>query len=246
MLRARRNNLKAVILAAGKGTRMGALTEDTPKAMIRVAGKPVLEHIIRRMVAAGVSDFVLVTRHLAEQIEAYFGNGSLLGARIGYVEQTEGYGTGAALLSAKALADDQPLMLTFADVIVSTQTYASVIDAFSDTCGAGIAALNWVDDPCSGAAVVVDEAGRIERIVEKPPKGGCVSNWNSAGVFVFDPLIFGYLEALSPSWRGEYELADALNAMIADGLAVYPSYLKGDWLDVGTVEALAVAEKMLG
>lgn len=224
---------------------MGSLTEDTPKAMIQVAGKPVLEHIMKRMMVAGVSDFVLVTKYLAERIEAYFGDGSQLGARIDYVEQVEGYGTGAALLSAKALADNGPLMITFADVIVSTDTYAKGIELFNETRGAGVVTLNWVDDPCSGAAVVVDDAGRIERIVEKPPKGGCVSNWNSAGVFVFDPLVFGYLEGLSPSWRGEYELADALNAMVGDGLAVYPSYVKGDWLDVGTVEALAVAEKML-
>lgn len=225
---------------------MGELTKDTPKPMIEVAGKPVLEHIIRRMIAAGVSDFVFVTKYLAEKIEAHFGDGSRLGVRISYAEQTGSYGTGAALLSAKGLAGDAPLMMTFADVITSTQTYAQAIEVYADRRGAGVITLNWVDDPCTGAAVVVDDAEMIERVVEKPAKGARLSNWNSAGIFIFDPIIFDYLENLSPSWRGEYELADALNAMIGDGMALYPSYLEGDWLDVGSVEALAVAEKMLG
>ena len=109
--------MKAVILAAGKGTRMGALTKHTPKPMIHVSGKPVLEHIIRRMMTSGVTDFVLVTKYLAEQIEAYFGDGRDFGTRIEYVEQIDKYGTGAALLSAKDLALGEPVMMTFADVI---------------------------------------------------------------------------------------------------------------------------------
>ena len=96
--------MRAVILAAGKGTRMGALTKDTPKPMIIVNGKPTVEHVIRRMIAGGVTDFVLVTKYLAERIMDYFGDGSALGTRIEYVEQIDKYGTGAALLSAKELA----------------------------------------------------------------------------------------------------------------------------------------------
>lgn len=238
--------MKAVILAAGKGTRMGDLTKEVPKAMIQVAGKPVLEHIVRRMVAAGISDFVFVTKHLAGVIESYFGDGSQFGARIEYVEQTKGYGTGAALLAAKGVASDAPLMMTFADVITSTQTYTRALGLYMDLRGAGVMTLNWVDDPCTGAAVVVDDLETIEKVVEKPAVGARVSNWNASGIYVFDPVVFGYLEGLSPSWRGEYELADALNAMIGDGMLIHPSYLEGDWLDVGTLQALKLAERMLG
>jgi len=237
--------MRAVILAAGKGTRMGALTKDTPKPMILVNGKPTVEHVIRRMIAGGVTDFVLVTKYLAERIMDYFGDGSALGTRIEYVEQIDKYGTGAALLSAKELARGEPVMMTFADVIVSTRTYAQAIRIFHEKGGAGVITLNWVEDPCTGAAVIVDGEGRITKVIEKPPKGQAPSNWNSAGIFAFDSLVFDYLERLAPSPRGEYELPDAMNSMIADGLALYPSYLEGDWLDVGTVEAIAVAEKML-
>lgn len=237
--------MRAVILAAGKGTRMGALTKDTPKPMILVNGKPVVEHVIRRMIAGGVTDFVLVTKYLAERIMDYFGDGSALGARIEYVEQISNYGTGAALLSARDLARGEPVMMTYADILTSTRTYANAIRIFREKGGKGVVTLNWVEDPCTGAAVIVDGEGRVSAIIEKPPKGESPSNWNSAGIFAFDPLVFDYLERLAPSPRGEYELPDAINSMIADGLALYPSYLEGDWLDVGTVEAIGVAEKML-
>lgn len=237
--------MKAVILAAGKGTRMGALTRDIPKPMITVLGKPVVEHVMRRMMAAGVTDFVLVTKYLADVIADYFGDGSRLGASVEYVDQIDKYGTGAALLSAKELVGGEPSMMTFADVITSTATYAQAIRIFRERGGAGVVTVNRVDDPCTGAAVVIGGDGRIDSVIEKPPKGRSPSNWNSSGIFVFSPAIFGYLEGLKPSWRGEYELADAVNAMVADGLSLYPSYLEGDWLDVGTVESIGVAERML-
>ena len=237
--------MKAVILAAGKGTRMGSLTRDVPKPMIPVLGKPVVEHVMCRMMAAGVTDFVLVTKYLADQIKDYFGDGGSLGARIDYVEQIDSYGTGAALLSANELARGEAFVMTFADVIASTKSYAEAISVFHQKGGAGVVTVNYVDDPHTGASVALDANGRIEQIIEKPPKGQSTSNWNSSGIFVFSPIIFTYLHRLTPSWRNEYELADAMNAMIDDGLDIYPSYLEGDWLDVGSAEALAAAEKML-
>ncbi|NLN77211.1 MAG: nucleotidyltransferase family protein [Armatimonadetes bacterium] len=237
--------MRAVVLAAGRGTRMGALTENTPKPMIPINGKPVVEYVMRRMMAGGVTDFVLVTKYLAHKVVEYFGDGSALGAPVEYVEQTDKYGTGAALLAARELARNEPVMMVFADVIVETQVYARAIRIFKETNGAGVVTLNWVDDPCHGGAVIVDDQHRITGVIEKPPKGQIPSNWNSAGIFVFQPIVFDYLQRLSPSARGEYELPDAMNAMIADGLQLYPSYLEGQWLDVGTIEAVAVAEKML-
>ena len=237
--------LKAVILAAGKGTRMGTLTQDIPKPMIPVAGKPVVEHIMRRIAEAGVDEFVLVVGYLSEKIKSYFGDGSGFDFRVSYSEQWEGYGTGAALMAARELAADGPVLMTFADVITSVRTYKDALSTYSKRRGAGVVTLNWVEDPYTGAAVLIDEDQRICKIIEKPPKGEVPSRWNSAGIFVFEPVIFEYLERLTPSWRGEYELADVLNYMIGDRLPIYPSYLEGEWMDVGSVEAITAAEKLL-
>lgn len=237
--------MKAVILAAGKGTRMGPLTHDIPKPMIPVAGKPVVEHIMRGLILAGVSEFILVTRYLAEKIEENFGDGQSLGARIDYLKQTDKYGTGAALLTAKDLAQGGPVLMTYGDIITSPRNYSGAIEVFTGGNCQGVMTLNWMEDPWAGGAVHVDERERITAVVEKPPKGQVTSHWNSAGIFVFEPIIFDYLERLTPSPRGEYELPDALNAMIADGLTLRPYYLQGPWRDVGTIEDIAAAEEIL-
>lgn len=214
--------------------------------MLVIAGKPVVEHIIGHIRESGISDFALVTRYLHEKIEEYFGDGSNFGMKVSYIPQPENYGTGAALLAARGFVDQDDVMLTFGDVITSPESYAGVLDVFKvGDCDAAIA-LFHIDDPHKGAAVLINEAGdRVERIVEKPKPGERISNWMNAGIFAFQSSIWPYLENLTPSVRGEYELPSAINAMIADGLIVRPYVMRGPWQDVGCPEDLAKAEKIL-
>jgi len=238
--------MKTVVLAAGKGTRLGDLTKNTPKPMLVVAGKPVLEHIISHIMQAGIKDYALVVRYLREKIEDYFKDGSPLGIRVAYIPQPEAYGTGAALLAAKDFVAGDDVMMTFGDVVVSPEAYAGVLDVFKNTECDGAIGLNWVADPYKGAAVLTNEEGTVvTQIVEKPKQGELVSNWMNAGIFAFKPVVFKYLEKLKPSVRGEYEFPDAINAMINDGLTVRPYFIKGPWQDVGTPEDLLRAEKIL-
>lgn len=224
---------------------MGDLAKDIPKPMIEVAGKPVIEHIIHGLMGAGVTEFILITRYLAEKIEAYLGDGSQTGARISYVLQSDRYGTGAALLEAKALVGDNPVLMTYGDIITPPINYAGALATFTERKCQAVAALQWTDDPWAGGAAHVSCSGTITGIVEKPPKGEIASHWICAGIFVFDPVIFRYLEDLQPSPRGEYELADALNAMINDGLSIYPHYHQGRWQDVGRPQDILAAEQIL-
>lgn len=238
--------MKAVILAAGKGTRLGDLTKDIPKPMIRVAGKPVLEHIIGFIRDTGVNDFVLVTRYLSEKIEQYFGDGSDFGVSIKYIRQPDGkYGTGAALLAAKDLVQDEPLMMTYGDIIMSRSNYTGILNVYKKHDGAGAITVNWVGDPCTGADVKLNDEGRVIKIIEKPTPGVASKYLNSSGLFIFQPVIFNYLEKLAPSTRGEYELSDAMSNMVADGLALYPYYLEKSWRDVGRPEDITAAEQIL-
>ncbi|MCE5197358.1 MAG: nucleotidyltransferase family protein [Armatimonadota bacterium] len=239
--------MKTVILAAGKGTRLGDLTKHTPKPMLVVAGRPVLEHIILHIRQCGITDFALVTRYLSEKIEEHFKDGSPLDIKVSYIPQPEAYGTGAALLAARSFVNDDSVMMTFGDVVTSPDAYAGVLDIFNNTQCDGAIALNWVEDPWKGAAVMTDPEGTVvQQIREKPKQGEVVSHWMNAGIFAFKPVVFDYLEKLKPSVRGEYEFPDAINAMINDGLTVRPYFMKGPWQDVGTVEDLQKAEKLLG
>lgn len=237
--------MKAVILAAGKGTRLGHLTKEVPKPMVSVAGKPMIDHLLQRIARAGIKDFVLVTRYLEEVIKGHLGDGSDMGLNIEYVHQADKYGTAAALLTAKERVGDETLMMTYADILTSRSNYPGALNVYKRNGGVAMT-LNWVDDPWAGAACYVDEnTGKMTRVIEKPPKGEVGSHYNSSGIFVFEPVIFDYLEDLKPSARGEYEIADALNKMIQDGIPIYPYYLKGNWLDIGRPEDVARAERML-
>ncbi len=239
--------MKSVILAAGKGTRLGALTKVTPKPLIPVAGKPVAEHIMTGMREAGINDFILITKHLEHLIKEYFGDGSKLGVNVSYITQPDGkYGTAAALECAENAVDGQPIMFGWGDIITAPQTYKAVAEIFARGDCDGVMSLNYMEDPSAGGAVyMTEDESKVVKIAEKQPKEECTSHWNSAGIFVFKPIIFDYLRNLPPSARGEYEISDAINNLIADGAVIRPYFLKDIWCDVGTPQDIITAEKIL-
>ncbi|MCX6344001.1 MAG: nucleotidyltransferase family protein [Armatimonadetes bacterium] len=237
--------MKAVILAAGQGVRLGELTKDIPKPMITLAGKPALDYIICGIHSAGIEELVLVVRYKAEKIIEHFGDGSRFGIKIDYVQQSDACGTGAALLAARESVAGSNLLMTYGDIITSSVNYAGAVRGFEELGGAGVMTLNWVDDPSNGASVTLDSRGCVSQIIEKPPKGEFTSNWHSAGLFVFEPTVFDYLVRIEPSPRGEYEIGDAINKMIADNHDIHAYFLQGLWTDIGTLDAIAAAERLL-
>ncbi len=234
--------MQVVLLAAGRGTRMGALTASCPKPLLTVCGRSLIEHIIAGFRAAGAAEFVIVTGYRGEQIEAALGDGSRLGVRLRYRRQAAAEGTARALLLARDALRDEPFALSWGDILVQPALYAELLREFARRPCDALLALNDMDDPWQGAAVYLDEDGRVRRIVEKPPRGSSTTRWNNAGVFVFAPIILDYAARLAPSARGEYELPQAIAAMLADGRDVFGLPLRGYWSDVGTPEDLRRAE----
>ena len=110
--------MKAVILAAGKGTRMRELTNELPKPMLRVQGRPILQHIVEDIVAAGIRDIFIVTGWHAEVVENHFGDGRKFGAHIAFGRQLVQDGTGKAPEVAKEFVGDSPFLLTYGDILV--------------------------------------------------------------------------------------------------------------------------------
>src|SRR5215510_11798567 len=125
-----RRAMKAVILAAGKGTRMRELTQELPKPMLKVQGKPILEHIIDGIKKAGISEFCLITGYRADVIENYFGSGSRLGIQISYARQKVQDGTGKAPELAKSFVGSADFLLTYGDILVKPATYAQMLARF--------------------------------------------------------------------------------------------------------------------
>ena len=233
---------KAVILAAGRGTRMGELTAEIPKPMLPVQGKPLIQHILEKLEAAGLREFAVITGYQSESIESYLGRWHL---PITILKQDPVNGTGAAALLASEFTQGENFLLSFGDILCQPQAYLSCIAALSEgQHTVAVVGVKDVDDPWQGAAVY-ESAGRIERIVEKPPIGTSTTRWNSAGVYTFCNEVYEHLAKLTPSVRGEYELTSAIESMLASGLELRIGNMEGQWRDVGRPEDLAASERMM-
>ncbi len=166
--------MKAVILAAGKGTRMLELTRDRPKPLLEVGKSRIVEQVLLSIKVAGIREFIIVTGYCANLIEEYFADGRSLGVDITYLRQEQIDGTGSALDMARDAAAGEPFFMCYADIITEVSNYPRIIEAFRDKPCSALVSLKWVDDPHRGAAVVLGEDDRIQRIVEKPPPGASI------------------------------------------------------------------------
>jgi NDP-sugar pyrophosphorylase family protein len=224
---------------------MGALTALRPKPLLPLCGRPIIEHILLGLRGAGVHQAILVTGYRGEQIEAALGDGAALGMQLSYRRQEQAQGTARALLLAREDLGADPFALSWGDVVIDPPEYRAAFESFSQRPCDALLAVNRSEDPWRGAAVSVDDDGRVTALVEKPPRGTSQTPWNNAGIFVLTPVVFDYADRLRPSPRGEYELPQALAAMIADGRHVRAHPIQGFWSDLGTPADLAAAESAL-
>ena len=228
---------KAVILAAGRGTRMRELTETLPKPMLQVRGKPVLQHIVEGLREAGLTDFLIIVGWRAEVVREFFGDGSKLGVRIQYATQEEQNGTGKVVELARGFTGDEPFVLSYGDILVTPENYRRVCSALVDT--EAVVTVKRSDDASQGGAVFVNEKFELVDLREKPKPGEPTSPWYNAGVYAFRSSIFDFIAKLELSPRGEYELTDAIRNLALAGKKVRTLELTGDWTDVRDPEILA-------
>ncbi len=212
--------MKAVILAAGEGTRMRPLTYTRPKVMLPIANKPILEHLLNEMKQAGISDFVFVVGYHDEQVRDYFGDGKRWDVNVQYVAQRKQLGTADAVKTVESLLSGSFLLVN-GDVIVSHSDILALIYKGENTLG-----VIEVKDP-SGLGVVEAKEGRVVRIyekMEKPP-----TNLANAGVYMFTPDIFDATAKTAKSPRGEYEITDSIQLLIDQNKPVYCHQLSQWW-----------------
>jgi dTDP-glucose pyrophosphorylase len=243
--------MKAVILAAGKGTRMGDLTDEMPKPMLHVQGRPILEHILSGLLAAGVSEVCLITGWRAEVIESHFGDGSAFGVRIDYARQTVQDGTGKAPELARAFVGSDPFLLTYGDILVKPDTYQRMLQRFAEADFSGLLTVTEGEDVSKGGLNFFDDAFRLTRLVEKPGPAeierlradGWLKPgqpvWYNAGIYLFQPVVFEFTARLQKTPRGEYELTDAISAMVEAGPRIAGLPIQGRWVDVRDPGVLA-------
>ncbi len=189
---------KAMILAAGTGTRLGALTASLPKPMLELGGKPLLEYVIRGLVRAGVTDAVVNTHYHADAIPRYFGDGSALGVHLTYSYEPTLLGTAGALKKVAGFFSGGPFLLAYGDNLTTCE-FSRLVRLHEESGPIGTVALFWKQDASPHSAVEVDAHGRITSFVEKPRGATHVSRWISAGVAILEPAVFDYIPAERPS-----------------------------------------------
>ncbi|MGZ5819102.1 MAG: sugar phosphate nucleotidyltransferase [Burkholderiaceae bacterium] len=236
--------MKAMILAAGKGTRVRPLTYDLPKPMIPILGKPVMAYIVEHLVKCGVEEIMVNVSYLHEKIESYFGEGAQYGVRIGY--SFEGYVTESGEVVPEALGsaggikkiqefgrffDDTTIVLC-GDAIIDLDIQAAVAEHKRKGALASVVVkeVPW-DKVSEYGAVVTDAEGRIMTFQEKPKREEALSNFVSTGIYIFEP------EAIDLIPSGEvFDIGSQLFPLMAkNGLPFYALKQDFQWLDIGSV-----------
>jgi len=214
--------LKAIILAAGEGSRMRPLTSARPKVMLPIANKPILEHLLIEARGAGISEFIFVVGYRDEQVRDYFGSGEKWGVNIGYANQRKQLGTADALKMIEGLVDGNFLLIN-GDIIVNRKDIKKLASKNDNT-------LSVIEvEDTRGLGMVELSEGKVVHIYEKeenpPPRTA------NAGLYLFTPDIFEAVSLTSKSPRGEFEITDSLQLLMDKGYDI--SYQKLNyWLDI--------------
>ncbi|HYD10886.1 MAG TPA: NDP-sugar synthase, partial [Acidimicrobiales bacterium] len=228
--------VRAVVLVGGFGTRLRPLTLTTPKPMLPVAGRPMIERTIRLLAAHGVDEVVLSLGFASSAFTDAFPDDTCAGVRLVYAVEPSPLDTaGAVRFAATAAGISERFIVANSDVM--TDLDLSALLAFHETTGAeGTIALTPVDDPSQFGVVPTFEDGRVSAFVEKPAPGTEPTNLINAGFYVLEPSVLGRVE---PDVKVSIERV-TFPAMVADG-ALYALADESYWIDVGTPERYLTA-----
>ncbi|MFC1942317.1 bifunctional sugar-1-phosphate nucleotidylyltransferase/acetyltransferase [Chloroflexota bacterium] len=214
--------MKAVILAAGEGSRMRPLTYTRPKVMLPIANRPIMEHLLIEARKAGIMEFIFIVGYYDEQVRNYFKTGEKWGVNITYSEQRKQLGTADAIRMVESQLDGNFLVMN-GDVIVSHEDISKLINK-----GGNTLSVIKVEDP-RGLGMVELDNGKVVRIYEKTRKPP--TNMANAGLYLFTLDIFNAISRTAKSPRGEYEITDSLHLLMESGKTVSSHELKY-WLDI--------------
>ncbi|WP_232702150.1 bifunctional sugar-1-phosphate nucleotidylyltransferase/acetyltransferase [Halobacterium wangiae] len=232
--------MKAVVLAAGEGTRLEPLTAVRPKPMLPVANKPLLEHVVEAAADAGIDEVVLVVGYKRERIQNYFGDGDDWDVDIEYVVQEKQLGTGHAVLQAEDAVGDEFVVLN-GDLIMDGESISRLVERYEAT-GETVMSVIRSDQPSAYGVVQLD-GNTVTNVVEKPPQYTDPSNLVNAGAYAFDRSIFDVIRRTDSD--GERAITDTL-AELAEEERVLAVRFQGRWLDVSHLwDLLSVNARVL-
>lgn len=240
---------KAVVLAAGVGSRLSPITDAVPKELVRVGKKPTIQHVLKVLKEGGVEDIMVIVGKKKGAILDYLGSGEKLDLDICYKIQEEPKGTAHALsLARSCYGEDEDFAVMYGDNYISPYSAMSEIVKFHEEKGDNTLVLNQVDDPQRFGIVKLDENNKIKEMKEKPTLEEAEpykrnGHWlNIAGLMILNSKIFNYLDKVELD-NGEFWLTDALELMRGEGHDFYGYVFDGTRYDIGTFESLSEADR---
>ena len=233
--------MKALILSGGEGTRLRPITHTSAKQLIPVANVPILFYGLRAIREAGIREVGIVVGSTAEEVKAACGDGSDHDVAITYIEQDAPRGLAhAVMVSRDFLGDDDFVMYLGDNVLVEGVT--KFVEEFERHKPNAQIFLARVREPERFGVAVLD-GDRVVKLVEKPKEP--ISDLALVGVYLFDKTIHEAIDSIEPSWRGELEITDSIQALIDAGRTVRPEMVTDWWKDTGKLEDLLEANRMM-
>jgi len=222
--------VKAVVMAGGEGSRLRPLTSRSPKPLVPIANKPVMQHIIELLRDAGITELVATVHYLADEIESYFGDGSDFGVSIAYVVEDTPLGTaGAVKLAQEWLTED--FLVISGDVLTDCDLRALIERHHAQGNDATIGLVR-VTNPLEFGVVFTDEDGRIVRFLEKPSWGEVFSDTINTGIYVLRPDVLDRMEG-----GRAYDFSrEIFPPMLHEGRRLGSFIIDGYWTDVGNLQ----------
>ena len=234
--------MTAVILSAGKGTRLGEICEHTPKPLVKLGGEPVLVHNLRWLAACGITDIAINLHHLGEQIESLVGDGSRFGVSVRYSKEPELLGTAGAVAALGAWLEDGPFLVAYGDNRYEFDL-GKLIDDHETNLGMATLAVFSLEthSHCgvAGGKVEMDRSQRILRFIEGRPAPSL--DLVNAGCFVLDPVVLRCIPAVRPADFGR----DVFAVLLREHKILCGHLIDGNCLGIDTPEALAAAQAFL-
>lgn len=232
------DEIKAVVMAGGEGTRLRPLTSLRPKPMVPIVNQPIMEHIIGLVKHHGITDVIATLAFMPRFIEDYFGEGEEWGMNIRYAYEEFPLGTAGSVKNAQDLIGDEIFLVISGDALTDIDL-TSVIEFHKNSGGAVTIALKSVPNPLEFGVVITDQTGKIERFMEKPNWGQVFSDTINTGIYVMDPLVFDYIPLGQP-----FDFSSDLFPLLMDsGFDLYGCLCDGYWCDVGSLDSYTQAHR---
>jgi mannose-1-phosphate guanylyltransferase len=222
--------MKAMLLAAGLGTRLRPLTYEVPKPMMPVLGRPVMEHILKLLARHGFDDVVANLHYFPEQIEQRFGDGSEWGMRLVYSHERELLGTAGGVRNVRDHFGGETFLIVSGDALTDIDLTA-LWEHHKEAGGIGTLSLRQVEDTTQYGVVILGDDGRIQGFQEKPDPAEALSNLGNCGIYVFEPEIFDYFpETDFVDWA-----QDVFPTLLDEDVPFYGHEITDYWNDIGTI-----------